>query len=227
MKACTKCGVQKTRRGYYHRSVTRDGLSSWCKQCLGKWERKRRRIPEFREKRNLRRRLFWKNNIELCRKRARREYWRHRKRHVEESKRNYRSHRAKYLKQMREYYRLNSNKIKNRVARWKIKQWKNNRKLVLRKRRMANLKSHGLTLKQFYDILKKQKRRCAICKARRPGGNGTWHVDHNHKTGKARGLLCSRCNLALGLFGDDIKILRRAIYYLSSTSRRYDTRGTT
>lgn len=39
-------------------------------------------------------------------------------------------------------------------------------------------------------------------------------IDHDHKTGKIRGLICRKCNLALGLFKDDIKILKSAIEYL-------------
>lgn len=40
------------------------------------------------------------------------------------------------------------------------------------------------------------------CKATVPGGRGTWHVDHDHLTGKVRALLCNACNTALALQGD-------------------------
>ena len=49
-----------------------------------------------------------------------------------------------------------------------------------------------------YDaMLKAQGGRCAlfeVCGHEEPGGRGTWHVDHDHKTGRARGLLCHECN---------------------------------
>ena len=44
-------------------------------------------------------------------------------------------------------------------------------------------------------------------------------IDHCHETGKVRGLLCSKCNIALGNFDDDIETLKRAISYLSLSER--------
>ena len=39
-------------------------------------------------------------------------------------------------------------------------------------------------------------------------------VDHNHSTGEVRGLLCARCNTAMGLFGDSLSLMENAINYL-------------
>lgn len=58
-------------------------------------------------------------------------------------------------------------------------------------------------------ILESQMGLCAICK--RPK---KLNVDHDHKTGEIRGLLCSRCNLGLASFGDSIEGLEKAIDYL-------------
>ena len=76
------------------------------------------------------------------------------------------------------------------------------RKAVLKKK-------YGLTFESYFQILEKQNGRCAIC--RQPI---KLHVDHDHRTGKVRGLLCSNCNMALGSFKDDIGILQNAITYL-------------
>lgn len=64
------------------------------------------------------------------------------------------------------------------------------------------------------ELWNKQDRKCAICSEPiQKQGKGT-HIDHNHDTGKVRGLLCPRCNTGLGQFRDDISILQKAIRYL-------------
>ena len=75
-------------------------------------------------------------------------------------------------------------------------------------------KDFGITLKDYDKILEKQDNGCKICGIKIPGGQGRFHIDHDHVTGKIRGLLCSNCNLALGNAKDDIKILAAMIQYL-------------
>jgi len=59
--------------------------------------------------------------------------------------------------------------------------------------------NYGISVEQYEAMLKQQSGCCAICK-KAPGENarGRLHVDHCHKTGKIRGLLCVKCNMALG-----------------------------
>ncbi len=75
---------------------------------------------------------------------------------------------------------------------------------------------YGITLEQFEGKLKEQSGLCAIC--RRAGSGRTQStrmvVDHNHTTGKFRGVLCHPCNAALGLFRDCPDILVKAAGYL-------------
>jgi hypothetical protein len=66
----------------------------------------------------------------------------------------------------------------------------------------------------FNKILKNQSYTCIICSKELTSGNKT-HLDHCHKTGKIRGILCNSCNLGLGLFKDSIQSLTKAIEYLS------------
>lgn len=85
------------------------------------------------------------------------------------------------------------------------------------------LKRYNLKPNEYTNLLKSQKGVCAICKKSEisitPFKNKTKRlsVDHNHKTGKIRGLLCNNCNLALGNFKDSIRNLKNAIKYLRKT----------
>jgi Recombination endonuclease VII len=56
-------------------------------------------------------------------------------------------------------------------------------------------------------------KRCGICGSTEYNGKG-WHVDHCHKTGKFRAILCGTCNVGLGQFKDNISTLKSAIKYL-------------
>lgn len=81
--------------------------------------------------------------------------------------------------------------------------------------RDSHLKRHyGISLEDYNVLLEKQKGLCAICK--RKELHQRWKclsVDHNHKTGEVRGLLCHRCNVVLG-YANDINVLIMAIKYL-------------
>jgi hypothetical protein len=76
---------------------------------------------------------------------------------------------------------------------------------------------YGLTEEAYLKLLEWSEGGCAIC-GERPHLEHRWHkrlaVDHNHATGKVRGLLCANCNLGLGKFKDDKRLLRVAIAYL-------------
>lgn len=68
---------------------------------------------------------------------------------------------------------------------------------------------YGITLDEFDALLAKQGSLCPIC-LKRPAA----HVDHDHRTGKVRGILCEMCNGGLGQFRDDPETIERAIEYL-------------
>lgn len=75
------------------------------------------------------------------------------------------------------------------------------------------VKTYGITLLQYQDMFEEQDGKCAICLRRSLKKNLA--VDHNHKTGKIRGLLCGRCNhKLLGAAFESADILRRAAAYL-------------
>ena len=84
--------------------------------------------------------------------------------------------------------------------------------------------TYGLGSDEFQLLVETQNNRCAICSqpetATRRGKTRTLCVDHNHKTGTIRGLLCNRCNTALGLIDDSRIILDKAIKYLQASTKR-------
>ena len=91
-----------------------------------------------------------------------------------------------------------------------------NRGADRREARNSNLRRNGGT-PAFYDwLLLKQNGCCAICGINPlfDRSRGVLHFDHDHKTGAARGLLCARCNLALGQFDDSRYLLATAAGYL-------------
>lgn len=84
----------------------------------------------------------------------------------------------------------------------------------------ARLKRYGLTNEEFERMFADQAGGCAICgeplvlNTASNKRRSVLHVDHCHKTGLVRGLLCGNCNLGIGMFADDPDKLRAAILYL-------------
>jgi hypothetical protein len=86
------------------------------------------------------------------------------------------------------------------------------------KNRRRVLTKYKLTENQFKHILELQGGNCAVCKkvAHSEDKGKRLHIDHCHKTGKVRGLLCCHCNLTLGRVRDDIDRLKSLIGYLET-----------
>jgi hypothetical protein len=81
------------------------------------------------------------------------------------------------------------------------------RQLISHRRRL-----YGLNEEEYNNMILSQNNLCAICN--KPSDK-TLHIDHDHVTGRVRGLLCSNCNLGIGLLEEDLIVLNRAIEYLS------------
>jgi len=78
-------------------------------------------------------------------------------------------------------------------------------------------REYGLTLDEYDTMLLKQNFVCAICKNK---DKQRLCVDHNHKTKKVRGLLCSSCNRSLGALGDTIESIEGVLEYLIQNDAR-------
>jgi hypothetical protein len=83
---------------------------------------------------------------------------------------------------------------------------------------------YGIGVEDYKTLLEQQEGLCAICRKAnhsflREGRKIRLSVDHNHETGEIRGLLCARCNTAVGVFDGDIEMIERLAAYLSPRSR--------
>jgi hypothetical protein len=75
------------------------------------------------------------------------------------------------------------------------------------------MRKYGMTIEQYDAMLEAQGGGCFIC-GRAPREDISLHVDHDHSTGKVRGILCFCCNNALADFQEDVQLLAKAAAYL-------------
>lgn len=105
------------------------------------------------------------------------------------------------------------NKLRRSKPEYKVKRRKNSHKYIRANREWRLKNKYGMTLSQFDSMFELQGRVCALCKSDK-SDNKNFVVDHCHKTGRVRGILCSYCNRALGMLRDDVTILKKAIEYI-------------
>lgn len=82
----------------------------------------------------------------------------------------------------------------------------------------------GITHKERDDMLASQGGVCACCSSDDSNSKKGWHVDHCHRSGKIRAVLCANCNIALGMVDDSVEALKKLINYLT---RHCEERATT
>lgn len=149
----------------------------------------------------------------------------------------YRERYKEYTKQYNKKYRLeNKEKIKQLHKKYydenlskRLEYLKKNKvRNRLRARKYRVRKDYGITWERYVEMYEEQWGRCAICGVYKKHSKDTiekqtvahknnldvLHIDHCHNTNKVRGLLCTHCNKALGIFKEDVNILENAINYL-------------
>ena len=92
---------------------------------------------------------------------------------------------------------------KNNRKEYQARHWRNKVKRI-----------YGISADEYKKMLLEQNERCAICFKHQSELNHKMCVDHNHKTNKNRGLLCRKCNVAIGNLNENIAHLQAAITYL-------------
>jgi hypothetical protein len=105
----------------------------------------------------------------------------------------------------------------------KVRQQKYRDRLTPEQRKNIDLKCmFGITIEQWNKLFENQSGCCAICKMHQSEFKRKLSVDHNHKTGTVRGLLCMECNTGIGKFKDSIDNLNEAISYLKNNAESAD-----
>jgi hypothetical protein len=124
---------------------------------------------------------------------------------AEHSKRS----RIKNQEKIRKYKKEWEIKNKPRLQE-KSKEWYNKNAMRVKNTRL--IYKFGITLDEYNELLNKQKNSCSICG--NPPRLQKFAVDHDHKTGKVRGLLCRDCNVGIGNLKDDPDLIEKAIQYI-------------
>ena len=144
---------------------------------------------------------------ERARLRASAWYYANKERALETRRAYYQRTRDIQLEARRTYYRINRQAMMKANREWVKKNPERMREISTRSR---NKRQYGLTPEQFAD-LKAQNRGglCPLCRSRR-----ATHVDHSHKSGRVRGFICHKCNVGMGMLGDDLQVVLRVAKYL-------------
>lgn len=139
---------------------------------------------------------------------------------------------CKKYKNLKEFYKSKTGKdgvlaICKKCARLKSLNWHyNNKEASAKRRRKVGMSSFGLTVEEYDKLFIEQNGNCKICGNpetvidKRTGKFRRLAVDHDHKTGKVRGLLCQKHNTMIGLAEDSIEILEAAKNYIIDNSTK-------
>ena len=195
-KRCSRCGIVKPIESF-SRQRRKDGSAgrrSHCKDCI------KLSTAAYLNANSEKKRAY-----QLAYRRANSEKVRAREREYGKRKRSKPEYRERQRARQGESYRLR----KSQNPEYRREDWYRN-----------NLKRYyNLTEQEYQQMYQAQGGLCAICGNPEISGRKL-AVDHDHKSGLVRGLLCQRCNGGIGQLGDDISRLESAVVYL----RRYQSR---
>jgi predicted flap endonuclease-1-like 5' DNA nuclease len=138
------------------------------------------------------RREYYAKNKERIKEKSSKYYAENKQRVLERMKKAHKLNPDPARKRAKEFSKKNPDKLKKYQMTWKERN-PEKRKLYSRNSR---IRTYGIEPNEYYEMLEKQGHGCAICKAKPT--YRAMNIDHNHKTGKVRGLLCDGCNLSLG-----------------------------
>ena len=240
MKRCARCKNLRALSEFHADKHLKDGLSVYCKTCASRMSREWYRNNSEKVKESTRK--YHETHSEKMREIRRKYYKTHSEKvkenigkwrkenpvKVREISRKYRKTHPEKIKELRrKFYRVNSEKVKENCRKYRkanpekvteiVRKWNEanpaRSKAIARKARLKN--RYNLTMDEYNNLLESQCGKCAICgePVSKPVRKNLC-VDHDHRTKKLRGLLCSVCNLMIGMAAENPVILRKAIAYL-------------
>lgn len=231
-KRCTKCKTFKSHSCFTLCRPNRDGLASWCRDCMHEDSKKRVERRRFQgiispERKTCKlcgeekaRESFFNNignpdglsyRCKACEAEIHKGYIdKNKSRTIIDIPKTKKCPDCGLVKAGTEFY------TSSRVASGLYSFCKVCAKRRSRSREDRAMKSRYGVEMGWYDLTyKEQGGVCAICSSGTPGGNGVrFQVDHDHDTGQVRGLLCARCNLGIGELKDSIEVLLSATAYI-------------
>lgn len=160
------------------------------------------------------------------RKRWSQEYYQKNKEIIKERTREYKEKNPRKARECQKRWQVANRDKRNEQARKRLKTIDGRKRNYANQRRYLDKnpgirykwklkRDYAITPELYYDALSKQNNRCAICGKNQSELKYMLCVDHNHKTNNIRGLLCRRCNAAIGLLQDSSDLLRRASEYVN------------
>lgn len=123
----------------------------------------------------------------------------------------YAADRGQRVAKGRKWALANKDKVRDYQKRWRAA---NKASIKTTNARWQLKKLYGITPEDRERMFKAQGRVCKCCGSTEPKAANGWHVDHCHKTGLVRGILCQQCNIMLGCAADDPQILLKGVQYL-------------
>jgi hypothetical protein len=239
MKVCGRCKSKLPPASFSKSAVNKDGLHSWCKKCAVEANRirsekfkkdnlakkapaKRQTCFKCKKSKNpssfyidITRKTGLSNFCKDCSKKDRKAYGKKKSREFQEGAKRPDTKVCPQCKRKLSSTQFNLSRISYDG-------------LSSRCSECASLEKLGLTLQQYNQLLEMQNGKCAVCQIVESNGHGRFHVDHDHsccpgrmKCGNcALGLVCSKCNLAMGSFKDSPELLKKASNYLRKWSNK-------
>ena len=194
-KTCNRCHITKDISQFYKDRTKKLGVSGICSECSKKYSKNYR---QQHQEEILKKAVDWRLH------------------HREEIKKTNTQYYAENYLKLREYRKQYKLKNKEKVRAQELQYRQQHPEKIKEHDLLAN---HGITLKEYNILLSSQNNVCKICGKLETSKEKnkkvkSLAVDHDHKTGKIRGLLCGKCNKGIGLFQDSIEILTNAICYL-------------